>query len=68
MWSTGSWELLHHICVGLMPLVGGTKKPSSAPPAPPAGTSWCLKDNQIKKDGKNWANVYLSYLVESVGG
>lgn len=39
MWSTGSWELLHHICAGLMPLVGGTKKPSSAPPAPPDGIS-----------------------------
>lgn len=66
MWSTGSWELLHHICVGLMPLVGGTKKPSSAPPAPPAGTSWCLKDNQMKKTEK-MANVYLSYFDESVG-
>lgn len=40
MWSTGSWELLHHIWVGLMPLVGGTKKPSSAPPPAPAGNSY----------------------------
>lgn len=39
MWSTGSWELLHHIWVGLIPLVGGTKNPSSAPPPAPIGTS-----------------------------
>lgn len=55
MWSTGSWELLHHIWVGLMPLVGGTKKPSSAPPAPPAGMSWWLGE-------KHWTEKFQQTL------